>query len=49
MDQKPYLSFPKNAPGEFYVSKAGCIDCAAPYHEAPDLIAHDEEGPLLRF
>jgi hypothetical protein len=34
--------YPKNAPGDFYVENNHCITCEAPYHEAPDLMAHDE-------
>ncbi|HEV3164384.1 MAG TPA: ferredoxin [Isosphaeraceae bacterium] len=41
MPQTPY---PKNAPGPFYVEDQCCITCAAPYHEAPDLMEHDKEG-----
>jgi hypothetical protein len=44
MDHKPYPPYPKNSPGPFYVEKGSCITCQAPYHEAPDLMAHDEDG-----
>ena len=44
MDHKPFLPYPKNSPGPFYVEKDCCIACEAPYHEAPDLMAHDEDG-----
>jgi hypothetical protein len=43
MDHDPIQSYPKNAPGDFYVEDGCCVSCQAPYHEAPDLIAHDEE------
>ena len=35
--------FPKNAPGPFWVENGMCISCRAPEHEAPDLIASDDE------
>jgi len=38
-DQKP--RFPLNAPGDFYVEDGYCIACAAPEHEAPELMSHD--------
>jgi hypothetical protein len=44
MATEPIPPYPKNAPGDFYVEDGCCITCEAPYHEAPDLIAHDEEG-----
>jgi hypothetical protein len=44
MAQEPIQPYPKNAPGGFYVQNQHCITCEAPYHEAPDLMAHDEEG-----
>lgn len=34
---------PLNAEGDFYVEKDTCITCAAPEHEAPELMSHDEE------
>jgi len=34
-------AYPLNAPGDFYVEDQMCIACAAPEHEAPDLMAHD--------
>jgi hypothetical protein len=49
MDEKPYPPYPKNAPGPFYVEKGCCICCEAPSHEAPDLIAHDEDGGHCYF
>jgi hypothetical protein len=39
--------YPKNALGDFYVENDCCIACEAPYHEAPDLMAHDEEVKYL--
>jgi hypothetical protein len=33
--------YPLNAAGDFYVADGMCIACAAPEHEAPDLMAHD--------
>jgi hypothetical protein len=33
--------YPLNAAGDFYVADGLCIACAAPEHEAPDLMAHD--------
>jgi hypothetical protein len=42
MADEPITRYPKNAPGDFYVEKDHCITCEAPYHEAPDLMAHDE-------
>ena len=44
MAHEPIPPYPKNAPGDFYVQDQCCITCEAPYHEAPDLMAHDEEG-----
>jgi hypothetical protein len=44
VDYKPIPPYPKNAPGPFYVEDGCCIICQAPYHEAPDVMAHDEEG-----
>ena len=44
MADEPIPPYPKNAPGDFYVENNCCITCEAPYHEAPDLMAHDEEG-----
>jgi glycerophosphoryl diester phosphodiesterase len=44
MPQEPNPPYPKNAPGPFYVENECCFACEAPYHEAPDLMAHDEEG-----
>jgi ferredoxin len=44
MDHKSFLPYPKNSPGPFYVEKDCCISCQAPYQEAPDLMAHDEDG-----
>jgi hypothetical protein len=44
MPESRYPRYPKNAPGDFYVEDGCCITCEAPYHEAPDLIAHDEEA-----
>ncbi len=38
----PEPPFPKNAPGPFYVEKGYCISCEAPWHEAPDLMDHDD-------
>ena len=40
----PASPYSKNAPGPFYVENQCCIACEAPYHEAPDLMAHDEPG-----
>lgn len=34
--------FPLNAPGDFFVEDGMCIACAAPEHEAPELMAHTE-------
>ena len=31
-------------PGPFYVEDGSCVICEAPYHEAPDVMAHDEAG-----
>jgi hypothetical protein len=44
VDHKPIPPYPKNAPGPFYVEDGSCVICEAPYHEAPDMMAHDEEG-----
>lgn len=44
MADEPILPYPKNVPGDFYVQNNHCITCEAPYHEAPDLMAHDKEG-----
>jgi len=44
MDYKQIPAYPKSAPGPFYVEDGCCITCEAPYHEAPDVMAHDEEG-----
>jgi hypothetical protein len=44
VDYKPIPPYPKNAPGPFYVEDGSCVICEAPYHEAPDVMAHDEEG-----
>jgi hypothetical protein len=44
VDHKPIPPYPKNAPGPFYVENGCCIICQAPYHETPDLMAHDEDG-----
>jgi hypothetical protein len=44
MAHEPIPPYPKNAPGDFYVEHNCCITCEAPYHEAPDLMAHEEEG-----
>jgi hypothetical protein len=44
MAQEPITPYPKYAPGDFYVEHNCCITCEAPYHEAPDLMAHDDEG-----
>ncbi len=38
----PIPPYPKNAPGPFYTENECCIICEAPYHEAKDLMAHDE-------
>ena len=35
-----------NAPGPFYVMNDSCIACEAPELEAPDLMSHEEIGPL---
>jgi hypothetical protein len=43
MAQEQITRYPKNAPGDFYVENDCCITCEAPYHEAPDLMAHDDE------
>jgi hypothetical protein len=43
MSQELIQPYPKNAPGDFYVQNEHCIACEAPYHEAPDLMAHDDE------
>ncbi len=32
-----------NVPGPFYVSRDECMACGAPEHEAPELMAFDEE------
>lgn len=37
-------AYRRNAPGPFYVEDACCIGCQAPWFEAPDLIAHDEQA-----
>lgn len=37
--------YPKNAPGDFYVENGCCIFCRAPEAEAPDLMAHHDDGP----
>jgi hypothetical protein len=42
--EQPFPPYPKNAPGDFYVEHNCCITCEAPYNEAPDLMAHDDEG-----
>ena len=44
MDHKPFPPYPKNSPGPFYVENGCCITCEAPYDEAPDVMAHDEDG-----
>jgi hypothetical protein len=44
VDHDAIRPYPKNAPGDFYVENDCCITCEAPYHEAPELISHDEEG-----
>lgn len=33
-----------NAEGDFYVLDGMCMACAAPEHEAPELMAHDPDG-----
>jgi hypothetical protein len=38
--------FRLNAPGDFFVEDGCCISCTAPEHEAPELMAHDEDHPL---
>lgn len=38
------LAYHRNAPGPFFVEDGCCIECQAPWGEAPDLIAHDDEG-----
>lgn len=38
------FSYHRNSPGHFYVEDGCCIDCQAPWAEAPDLIAHDDQG-----
>jgi hypothetical protein len=51
MSDKSRVPHPKNAPGPFYVENDCCICCEAPYAEAPDLMAWDEEdnGYHCRF
>jgi hypothetical protein len=44
MAQEPIQPYPKNAPGDFYVQNEHCMACEAPHGEAPDLMAHDDEG-----
>ena len=44
MAEQPIPPYPKNAPGDFYVQNGYCLKCEAPYYEAPDLMAHDDEG-----
>jgi hypothetical protein len=44
MSQEPIPPYPKNAPGDFYVENECCVCCEAPYHMAPDLMAHDDVG-----
>jgi hypothetical protein len=44
MAHEPIPPYPKNAPGDFYVENGCCLKCEALYYEAPDLMAHDEEG-----
>ncbi len=44
MANEPTEPYPKNAPGEFYVENDCCITCQTPCHEAPDLMAHNEDG-----
>lgn len=43
MKSKP---FRLNAARDFYVEDEMCIACAAPEHEAPDLMAHEEGGKI---
>jgi hypothetical protein len=49
MAAEPIRPYPMNAPGPFYVENNCCIACEAPYHEACDLMAHDEEGGHCYF
>jgi hypothetical protein len=44
MRENPIPPCPKNAPGDFYIEDESCINCDAPHHAAPDLIAYDEAG-----
>jgi hypothetical protein len=44
MVHKPFPPYPENSPGPFYVEKDWYIACQAPYHEALDLVAHDEDA-----
>src|SRR5437764_1177955 len=44
MPHEPIPPYPKNATGDFSIEKDCCITCEAPYHEAPELMAHDEAG-----
>src|SRR5262245_36568713 len=41
--------FPKNAPGPFWVENDMCMSCGAPEHEAPELMAFDEEANHCYF
>jgi hypothetical protein len=34
----------RNVPGDFYVEKDCCTRCGIPWHFAPELFAHDENG-----
>ncbi len=42
----PPPRFRFNAPGDFFVEDSMCIACTAPEHEAPELMAHTEEGTI---
>jgi len=41
--------FPKNVDGPFFVENGECIACRAPEHEAPDLMAFDEDAGHCYF
>jgi hypothetical protein len=47
--ERAVQKFPKNAEGPFFVANGECIACMAPRHEAPDLMAFDEEANHCYF
>jgi len=49
MTEQSKKRYPKNAPGPFYVADGECIICRAPEHQAPDLMAYDEEDKHCYF